>query len=232
MNTSVVVFETPIEEARKLGAQMLFGEKYGEIVRVVEIAGYSTELCGGTHVRSTAEIGPFAILSEGSVGSGARRIEAVTAGEAYALLHERAREAETLRAELETVRREAKKGPAKQAEAELVLRHQESVDGANVVIGEVKGGDLLDAADRLKQQNAPAAVVLGAVDGDKVSLVAMIDASLEERLSAVDWVKAAATPVGGGGGGRPTMARAGGRHPEKLPEALDSAWEWIKATLS
>ena len=74
--------------------------------------------------------------------------------------------------------------------------------------------------------------MLAAVEGDKVSLVAMIDASLEGRLSAVDWVKAAATPVGGGGGGRPTMARAGGKAPEKLPEALDSAWEWIRAALS
>jgi alanyl-tRNA synthetase len=232
VNTPVHIFETPIEEARSLGAQMLFGEKYGDIVRVVEIAGYSTELCGGTHVRSTAEIGPFVILSEGSVGSGARRIEAVTAGEAYALLHERAREGEALRAELEAARRETRAGTARPAEAELVLRHQESVDGANVVIGEVRGGDLLEAADRLKQQNAPAAVVLAAVEGDKVSLVAMIDASLEGRLSAVDWVKAAATPVGGGGGGRPTMARAGGKSPEKLPEALDSAWEWIRAALS
>jgi alanyl-tRNA synthetase len=231
-NTPVHIFETPIEEARKLGAQMLFGEKYGDIVRVVQIDGYSTELCGGTHVRWTAEIGPFAILSEGSVGSGARRIEAVTAGEAYALLHERAREAEALRGELEAARKQAKKGSAPSVEAELVLRHQESVDGANVVIGEVRGGDLLDAADRIKQQNAPAAVVLGSVDGEKVSLVAMIDASLEGRLSAVDWVKAAADPVGGGGGGRPTMARAGGRDPEKLPDALDSAWEWIKAALS
>jgi alanyl-tRNA synthetase len=233
-NLPVTIYETPIHEARKLGAQMLFGEKYGDIVRVVEIGGeWSRELCGGTHVRSTAEIGPFAIVTEGSVGSGARRIEAVTAGEAYAWLRELAHEADELRTELERTRKEAKKAPAKQ-EVSYDLRYDEALDGVNVAIGRVATDDpnvLLDAADKLKQQKQPAAVLLAAANG-KVSLVAMIDASLEKRLSAVDWVKAAAAPVGGGGGGRPTMARAGGKDPEKLPEALESAWEWIKASLS
>ena len=230
----VRTFVTTIDEARALGAMALFGEKYGEYVRVVEIDGFSRELCGGTHVRSTAEIGSFVITSEGSVGSGARRIEAVTSGEAWAVLHGRSRELEDVRAELVEARKEAKK-PKKQesqadVEPEIVV-----VNETNVVVMEIPsiGGDaLLDLSDRFKQRTAPAAVVLGSRENGNVHLVANFDDSVAKRVSAGDVVKQIAPIVGGGGGGRPTMARAGGKDPDKLPEALEKARELLSAALA
>jgi alanyl-tRNA synthetase len=232
-NLPVLTYVVPIDEAKKIGATMLFGEKYGEDVRVVEIPGYSTELCGGTHVRTTAEVGPFVILSESSVGAGARRIEAVTSGEAYAYLHARSNDAEALRVELERVRKEKPKaGPASRADVEADVK---VVGGVHVIVQQVEGYDadaLLDLSDRFKQQNAPAAVALGTSTNGRVHLVCNFDQSVAERVSASDVARAAAAVVGGGGGGRPTMARAGGTDPGKLLDALAEAERLIVGALT
>ena len=234
-NVPVRAYVTPIDEARRLGAMMLFGEKYGDEVRVVEIDGYSRELCGGTHVRSTAEIGPFVILSEGSVGSGVRRIEAVTAGEAWALLHARSRELDEVRAETERLRKESKKPRASAAGPEVVDERRNTAGDVAVIVVEAKADsvdDLLAFSDKLKRQNAPAAVVLGSRDNGSATLVLNFDRSLEGRVHAGDVVRQAAALIGGGGGGRPTMGRAGGKQPEKLGEALAEAERLILAALS
>jgi len=232
-NLVVLAYVVPLAEARSMGATMLFDEKYGEDVRVIEIPGYSMELCGGTHVRSTAEIGPFVILSESSVGSGVRRIEAVTSGEAYAYLQSRSHELEALRDEFARVRKESPK--AARTEAVDVDADVKPVEGVNVIAQEVKGLDadaLLDLSDRFKQRNAPAAVVLGSVEDGRVHLVCNFDQAVAERVSASDVAKAAAAVVGGGGGGRPTMARAGGTNPEKLADALAEAERLVVGALT
>jgi alanyl-tRNA synthetase len=226
----VRTFVTPIEEARKLGAMMLFGEKYGEEVRVVEIDGYSTELCGGTHVRSTAEIGPFVILNERSVGSGARRIEAVTAGQAWAVLEGRSKELEALRVELEQARREARKPKPQAAGPDIVWQDRRG----DVLVAEVtgaRGGALRDFSDQLRQREDVAAVVLASAEDGKVALVVNLDNSLA-GVDAVKIVRELGPIIGGGGGGRPTLAEAGGKNVDAVRDALEAGRDKLAAALA
>jgi alanyl-tRNA synthetase len=234
-NLPVRAFLTPIEEARRLGAMMLFGEKYGDVVRLVEVPDFSRELCGGTHVRSTAEIGAFAILSESSVGAGVRRIEAVTSGEAFAYLRAQAEKAHELAGELVHARKETRKAAASVG-PDVVAERRNKAGDVEVIVVEVESTTpeaMLELSDRLKQQNAPAAVVVGSRADGQVHLLINLDRSLEQRgLDAAKVVKEAAALVGGGGGGRATMARAGGREPEKLGEALAHAERTLLEALS
>jgi alanyl-tRNA synthetase len=225
-NMPVRIFETPLSEARNLGAMMLFGEKYGDVVRVVDIDGWSVELCGGTHVRSTAEIGPFAVLSESSVGAGSRRIEAVTAGEAFALLHERAREADALRGELEQARKDAKR-PKQSEQAEIVSKDKEG-DVLLVEVKSLKGGPLRDFSDRIRQQEKADGAIVASRDDGAVFLVVNFDESLVARgLDAVQVVRELGKHIGGGGGGKPTLAEAGGKNPGGIADALAAAKELV-----
>jgi alanyl-tRNA synthetase len=226
----VRTFVTPIDEARKLGAMMLFGEKYGDEVRVVEIDGFSRELCGGTHVRSTAEIGPFLILSEGSVGSGARRIEAATSGEAWTILEGRSKELEAVRAELEQARREAKKPKAAEAGPDVVWQDRQGP----VYVAEVKGARgsaLRDLSDQLRQRESADAVVLASADDGKVALVVNLDNSVT-AVDAVALVRELGPIIGGGGGGRPTLAEAGGKNADAVRQALEAGRDKLVAALA
>jgi alanyl-tRNA synthetase len=255
-NDPVRPLTTTLEEAQRLGAMALFGEKYGDVVRMVEIGdgSDSRELCGGTHVRSTAEIGLLKITSEGSSASNVRRIEAVTGPEAVKLLRrhdellresadllrtqpERLPEAvATLRAEARAAAKAGAAAASGGVDAVTLAARAGQVDGAVVLAEVVDAPDartLMDIADRVKGQlGDSAAIVLGtAVDG-RVHLVAAVTPALVQRgVRAGDVVKIAAQVTGGGGGGRDTMAQAGGRDPEKLPEAIAAARAAIEAAL-
>src|SRR4051812_15330831 len=255
-NTPVRALQTTLDEARSLGAMALFGEKYGDVVRMVEVGdgSFSRELCGGTHVRSTAEIGVFRVTQETSSAANVRRIEAVTGPEGVRLLRahdELLREASHLLrttpedvpdklADLQAKAKAAAKGAASgrgaAVDVEALLGDAEAVDGARVLTARIPGPadqkQLLDVLDRVKPKLGDAAVVLGAAGDGKVAFVASVAPALVERgVHAGNIVKLAAQVTGGGGGGRETMAQAGGRDPSKLDEALGVAREAIERAL-
>src|SRR5579884_3787356 len=226
----VRTFVTPIEEARRLGAMMLFGEKYGDEVRVVEIDDFSRELCGGTHVRSTAEIGPFVLLAERAVGAGTRRIEAVTSGEAWAYLHGRSRELDEVLGRLEQARREARRPERAEPGPDVVW--QDKRDG--VVVAEVKGARgsaLRDFSDELRRREGAVAVVVASAEGGKVALVVNLDRS-RAAVDAVQVVRELGPIIGGGGGGRPTLAEAGGKKVDALRDALEAGRDRLLAAVN
>jgi alanyl-tRNA synthetase len=249
---------TTLDEARALGAMALFGEKYGEFVRMVEVGdgSFSRELCGGTHVRSSAEIGVFKILSESSSAANVRRIEAVTGPAGVELLRrhdELLSEAAArlrLRPEhvvegveaLQAERRELERARGATDLAESAAGVDElagravQIDGARVLTEAVSASDekaLLALADRLKGKLGDSAIVLGASANDRALLVASVAPSLVDRgVRAGAIIKETAKVVGGGGGGRDTMARAGGRDPAKLGEAMAVARAAIERALS
>ena len=247
---------TTLDEARRLGAMALFGEKYGDVVRMVEVGdgSFSRELCGGTHVNNTAEIGLFKVLSESSSAANMRRIEAITGPEAVDLMRandrtltEAARSlrvppervAETvseLRARLRELEREARRDATEEAvDVDRLAAAAVERDGARVLVTEIESLDgkaLLDVADRLKNKLGNAAIVLGSTGENRVDLVASVAPALVERgVRAGEIVKRAAAEVGGGGGGRDTLARAGGRDPGGLPKAFEVARAVIDSAL-
>jgi alanyl-tRNA synthetase len=250
---------TTLEEARRLGAMALFGEKYGDVVRMVEVGAgeHSRELCGGTHVRSTAEIGPFRILSETSSAANVRRVEAVSGPAAVKLLrhHDRllAEAAATLRTRPELVpqalreqeqeRRQLQKeraseqgrGGAVTIDLQALLAAVANVDGIPVLATAVQAPDadtLLQLVDHIKGKLGDAAIVLGTAAEGRVHLVVSLAPALVERgLKAPAIVKTAAAIVGGGGGGRDTLAQAGGRDPSKLEQAIETAESEIISAL-
>ena len=227
------------DAAAEAGAIGLFEEKYGDRVRVLSTGDFSKELCGGTHVARTSEIGPFAITGESSTGAGARRIEALTGPAAVAWLRARERRLmdelagrdERIRA-LEAELRRAKSG---RADIGAIASQAEGGNGVSAVAAQVEALDmdeLLAISDRVKQAlGEGAAVVLGAAAEGKALLVANLGpAAVSSGLSAGTLIRDVAPIVGGGGGGKDAMARAGGKDPSRLPEALERARELMLAT--
>lgn len=252
-NIEVDISQKPIAEAKAMGAMALFGEKYGDIVRVVKVGDYSLELCGGCHVPNTSVIGLFKIVSEGGIGAGTRRIEAVTGESAYQLMNDQVgllkdaadklktnpkevvNRIEVLMAEIKQLQRENESFAAKlgNIEAGNLVSKAKQIDGVTVLAARVQASDmnnLRNMADDLKQKVGSAVILLGSVNEGKVNLIAAVTKDLIDKgYHAGKLIKEVATRCGGGGGGRPDMAQAGGKDPEKLDSALQFVDEWIKS---
>jgi alanyl-tRNA synthetase len=241
------------DDAIKHGAMALFGEKYGDEVRVLDI-GSSCELCGGTHVRRTGDIGLFKIVSESGVAAGIRRIEAVTGAHALALLQSLesrvAQAAALIKAPpselpvrlqqiLENVKAMEKeigrlKSKLAASAGDDLSAQAKDVSGVKVLAAQLDGADtaaLRETLDKLKNSLKSAVIVLATVDSGKVSLIAGVTSDLVGRVKAGELVNHVATQVGGKGGGRPDMAQAGGTDPSGLPSALDSVQAFVAGKL-
>ncbi len=251
----VVVKNMPIEEAKKTGAQALFGEKYGDIVRVVNMGGFSIEFCGGTHVKNTSEIMAFKIISESGVAAGVRRIEALTSDglmKYYAQVEETLKNAaHLLKATPETLADkithmiaenkslhsevESLKNKMAQEAAGDVMDQVKEVKGVKLLAAQLEGIDmngLRDLGDQLKAKLGEGVVVLASGNDGKVSLMATAtDGAMKQGAHAGNLVKAIAGCVGGGGGGRPNMAQAGGKNPAGIPDALAKAAEVLESQI-
>ena len=245
----VVTQEMSLDEAKKTGAMALFGEKYGEKVRVVKMGDFSTELCGGTHVGNTGTIHAFKIVSEAGIAAGVRRIEALTGEGLMAYyhkteeeLHEAAHAAKTtpadlkskieaMMAEIKALQAENDKLKSKLAKESLgdVMNQVKEIHGVKVLAAKVSDADmngLRSLGDQLKEKLGEGVIVLASVQGDKVNLMATAtDAAQKQGAHAGNLIKAIAACVGGGGGGRPGMAQAGGKNPAGVDSALEKAYE-------
>jgi alanyl-tRNA synthetase len=250
-NTSVETSQSDIEEALKAGAIALFGEKYGEKVRIVGVHGFSSELCGGTHCDATGEIGPFRILSEGSVASGIRRIEAITGSAALALMkidqEELIKIGEMLRSsdkkpsamveslldELKRLHKEQDKIKSVVAKdiATSLLENIREVNSVKVISSKVEGlsqKDLRELADNVRDRLNSGVLVLASVFEGQAMFVAMVTKDLINKFSAGNILKAVAHSAGGRGGGKPEMAQGGTKELEKLDSALEAVYEIVK----
>jgi len=235
--------EMPIDQAKALGAMALFGEKYGDVVRMVEVGnGFSRELCGGTHVRNVSQIQAFKIVSESGIGGGVRRMEAVTGRGALAYLEQEKEKqlsaVEQLRARIKELEKELEQARAKLAagETDALIAKAHEVAGVKVVAGSAPVSsmdDLRNMTDVIRDKIGSGVVVLGATAGEeKVNLVAAVTKDLVGKVHAGNLVKAVAQICGGGGGGRPDMATAGGKVPAKLGEALQAVAGLVEEQLS